>query len=281
MKRQIKCFPLIGGIFVCFAACILMFFLLNKTDGALEYDDYDLIKENGKTYISLHINDTKEENSPNVEGSYSVALPPPPTFLSVAEMKKSIEKGGLTLATLKSVQERYAQEGVWEICDLDNLYDVRLPDGVSVKNITMRGTNYTFNLNCQIADYCGVTYCDESYYNKEFQEEYLDFPNELQEVTWEETTEDRNATVIYYQNETGQYRCEKYTIPQDERSLYVIERYGMIRYMDDGETSDTIPRTVWIFGEENGVYYTVYVHHPTERPSVEWLKSIELVPLDN
>ncbi len=270
MKKRTKVLLIACCALICCIACVLLIEYMSR--------DYDLVKKDGKSYISLR--SVKEEEESNTDNAYVSTAVFGPTFSSVAEMKNNILNGNLTEQELYAIRTCYAKDGLWEICDLDNLYDARLPDKTSIKQIALRGKSYSFTLENYIAVNCFIDHLDEADYNKAFEEEYLGFPNEFEEVIWEEQTEDRNATIKYFRTGAGVFKRLEYTLQQDDRMLYVIEEYTLSFYTGSKPTSDTIPRTVTVYGEENGGYYKVWVLEPIERPSVEWLTSFGLVPFE-
>lgn len=271
MTKRIKASLIVCCALICCVACMLLIEYMSR--------DYDLVKKDGKSYISLRPVEEKEEES-DTDNAYVSTAVFGPTFSTVAEMKNSIENNKLSEQALYAIRTLYAKDGLWEICDLDNLYDVRLPDETSIKQIALRGKSYSFTLDNYIASSCFIDYLDEADYNEEFEEEYLGFPNEFQEVIWEDQTTDRNATIKYYKTGAGNFKRIEYTIQQEGRMLYVIEEYILSIELESKPTSDTIPRTVTVYGEENGAYYKVWVLAPVERPSVEWITSFGLVPFE-
>lgn len=271
MKKRTKVLLIACCALICCIACVLFFEYKSR--------DYDIINKGGKCYISFRpVEETEAES--NKGDAYVSAVIIGPTFSSVVEMKNDIENNNLSEQELYTIRTHYAKDGLWEICDLDNLYDARLPGETSIKQIALRGKSYSFTLENYIAASCFINCLDEADYNKAFEEEYLGFPNEHEEVIWEEQTEDRNATIKYFRTEAGVFKRLEYTLQQDGRMLYVIEEYILSFYTGSKPTSDTIPRTVTVYGEENGGYYKVWVLEPVERPSVEWITSFGLVPFE-
>jgi len=280
MKKRMKGLQILGIVLVCCVVLALAVVVLYENPKIIKHDNYDVIKEKGRSYISVHANGQGSKETENVGEGYQIVRSSP-AFSSVEEMKQTIEKGELTPELVASIAAYDATDGVWEICDLDNLHDVCLPDSVTVSKVVLRGIDYKFSLESDSFDSGYLLCCGKSSYDEKFLKEYQGFPDEQQEVTDEKVTEERNATITYYKNYTGEYKCIKYAIQQNEWTLYVIETY--ILYMRTGlwEESEVIPRKVTVFAEGDGVYYKMWISKPTERPSVEWLKSIELVPLDD
>ena len=42
--------------------------------------------------------------------------------------------------------------------------------------------------------------------------------------------------------------------------------------------SDTVPLSIYLFGEKNGIHFDYTIHHPSEAPTVEWLSSFSIAP---
>lgn len=96
------------------------------------------------------------------------------------------------------------------------------------------------------------------------------------------TDETRNGTVYHFVEE---YNWESHTESQDwyfvtyeitvaERTLYVLEEY----YSNNPETN--VPAYVKVQGVYNGIYFSLRINNPKDRPSVEWLSSFGLKEIE-
>ena len=173
-------------------------------------------------------------------------------------------------------------DGILEICDLDSLCDVRMPQGMTLHHVTWEGSSYSFDLRNQFTSSCYVICRGKEDYDDCFQRYYANCPysKDLAYDFREEKSYDPEGTQIFYKTGAGDFKVVKYEIREENRILYVSEEYHLTSYSGTLETSTTVPYRIHMFTEENGTFVTVSIYEPTERPSVEWLSSFGVTPYE-
>ena len=86
---------------------------------------------------------------------------------------------------------------------------------------------------------------------------------------------DRNATVYDRSTQGGLYRQIRYVLREGDKVLYVTESYRISSSNSLGFTSETVPSEVYVYGTDGEAFFYIYSSAFNERPSVEWLLSIE------
>lgn len=119
-------------------------------------------------------------------------------------------------------------------------------------------------------------YYTKTLYEYEYKRFYDDFYDRVT-VKRRKNVEERNAEVIEYTSRYGdEFMRIRYTLSEANRTVIVDEVYAV--NSSRLPSSETVPRTIRIFGVDNGVCYYVAMHGLTERPSEEWLLSFGMEP---
>lgn len=243
---------------------------------------YDIIEKDGKHYISF--NTISQDETALADGANaSTAAINLPDFTSIGQMKEKIENGDFNENELRAIEAKCKKNnGLLEICDVDSLCDVRMPEGVTLRNIRWWGNGYEFTLESQNTGDCYVDCGNAEEYSYSFQKYYGNSPysKDLAYDFREEKSYDPEGTQIFYQTGAGDFKVVKYEIREENRILYVSEEYHLTSYSGTLETSTTVPYRIHMFTEENGAFVTVSIYEPTERPSVEWLSSFGVTPYE-
>ena len=241
---------------------------------------YDIVEKDGKHYISFNTY-LLGERRVSKNGCYAgVSLP---DFTSIAQMKKKIESGDFEENELRAIEAKCKENnGLLEICDLDSLCDVQMPQDVALHDISWWGNGYGFNLRGQNVDSCNIDCEIAEEYNYSFQKYYAKCPysKDMAYDFREEKSYDPEGTQIFYKTGAGDFKVVKYEIREENRILYVSEEYRLTNYRGTLDTSTTVPYRIKMFTEENGAFVTVSIYEPTERPSVEWLSSFGVTPYE-
>ena len=267
MLKRILVLLIICSTIICATAC--------------DKAPYDIIEKDGKHYISFN-SDTQDKVATSDGVNYSVAIVLP-QFTDIGQMKNTIEKHKLGNNELRAVQLAQGEKGdLLEICNLDNLCDVRMPQGMTLHHVTWEGSSYSFDLRSQNTESCYVDCEIAEEYSYFFQKYYANSPysKDLAYDFREEKSYDPEGTQIFYQTGAGDFKVVKYEIREENRILYVSEEYRLTNYRGTLDTSTTVPYRIKMFTEENGAFVTVSIYEPTERPSVEWLSSFGVTPYE-
>ncbi len=238
---------------------------------------YDIIEKDGKHYISFNVDLLGQRTlndgvSPVISG-----------FTSIGQMKRKIESCAFDDNEFLLIQHLSRKNfGLLEICDLNNLYDVRTPQDVTLSSISWTFDSYTFYLESQIAPSFSIDCHTPKDYKYCLVENYTYCPSPHSNAygRQEEKISDRNATQIFYQTDVSTFKTLKYEIKEENRTLYVAEKYRLTSSNPRIETSRTVPYHIDVFIEENGAFVHMHIYEPTERPSVEWLSSFGVTPYE-
>lgn len=235
---------------------------------------------NEKTYMQMPPNENKNEpiraESDQHFVEFSVDYP---RFETVAEMKEKILSGGIPEESLSGLRAKADEKNMLEICDPDSLFDLQLPNGLEYEYVEWYGTSYKFVLAAgHLFGY--VVFCDESGYNKAYDEEFSYYTTfDGVNVLKDDTIAERNARVIHYTNGTGEYIDISYGVATETGEVCVSERYCLKHYFGGIDESKTVPHTVRIFGDEGDRYFYGWFVGFTERPTLEWFASFALDPV--
>lgn len=242
---------------------------------------YDIITKDGKHYISSNLS-TQNKQAESDELYASIVNAIGIYFTDVGQMKMRIKNCDFNDQELAAIQYNCRGDGLWEICDLNNLCDAKTPQDVAVEGVYWYGNSYSFKLDYQLASGCSFSCPDPETYNYSFQEYYADCPRslELAREFWDEKISDRNATQTFYQTDAGDFKLIKYEIREKNRTLYVAENYCLASYERYLEASDSVPQFINVFIEENGTLCSIRISEPEDRPSVEWLSSFGVTPYE-
>lgn len=241
-------------------------------------EKYSVYEQNGSYYLDIFgYSDMLKE----IENSEMAALVKAPwvDFSSVAEMKQAIESGNIPESTLLGFITVQQDGTPIEICDLNNLYDITMPTDVSFEEVTWYGSHYVFDfLRNEMYGYLQVI--DQQNYEREYANLDINNWSAPQTIISEETVKDRNATVVRYRNDTGEYKIINYQIETESGMMYVSEHYSLgfsFHLSGDPEPSETIPDTIDFCGTSGDAYFHGWMSDFSERPSVQWLSEFGVV----
>ena len=226
---------------------------------AIDTGKYTIYWENEKCYMVF----PSETGGEKTEDSFLVTAQYP-QFSSVQEMKRKISEGDLSEAEVEELR-RVAQQGIVEICNINNLYEAVFPKGLELTVITFYGNGYDFEFSGNIS---GVMTCvSEEEYNSKWEHSYKGEGIAKQSVLIsEETEEDRNALVRTYSYAGTEIKRVFYTYETARGQQRVYEIYA-----------DGVLDVLEIYGESNGAFYIVGISSDMQqRPSIDWMSSFYL-----
>lgn len=243
-----------------------------------ENELYKMYKEDGKWYIEfLQPADGEDSNAPS-NNNIAITYPQFDSAIDLANMLKSGNIPDEYIRVLRSGKSN----NVLEISDPNKICDLKMPNSLEYKYVSWHGDAYHFEIEKE--DFIGYIDCYDviqDQYTRKF-EEYQNFPNENHTVTSDITVEDRNARIVYSYTSTCEQKNILYKITAGKSEIYVRETY-VIQNLDDELTfivSDTIPYTINVWGSDETHYWHGWFMGFKERPSVEWLSSFRLVPIE-
>lgn len=280
MGKRLLFFLIAVSIVLCFSGCSRRDVKDDPYEDEYYGEDVFYVHEvNGRFYLQFtdeFMEDYGSEISFAQEGC--ISAPRYPRFRSVAQMQQHIKEADIPWVDMLGIYQKCGGSDYLRIFDPDKLYDVRLPFGMEAETIKWTGDGYTFQVDGFLSPSASVDY----YYNEEdFKEEYeyiyTNFSSDSSTVISEKQVASRNATVYKMENKYDSgFVVVQYTIEKADRTLYVHEKYDT---MEDYHIKK--PRSIYIFGEENGGYFQVSSHFLKTRPSVAWISSFGLKPYEN
>lgn len=247
----------------------------------------EMYSKDGKWYIEVP-DSIAEEQPGSSSSNASIALPEPPKFSSAKELKKMLRTGDIPedyIRVLSRIGDVYddGTKKLIEICDPNSICDLKLPKGMSYSYIQWVGNQYYFKIDAESAS--GISCVPEDLYKYWFDKRYQNFLNEHYTVYGEEAEEERNAKVVHSFTDACQIKDILYKITAEDYELYIREEY-IVKYFAGMKTgahsteSATVPSTIFIFGTNGTQYFRGTLRGFEERPSVEWLSSFRLVPIE-
>ena len=256
--------------------CILLAILLLALSGCagsevLSNEQYAIREKDDVYYLDFHDNSyAKEAASIDKNGSaiggYNIY------FSSIAEMQDCIKNGKFSKEDLVGMQAyEKADNGKVAVCNVNKLYDVVLPEGFSLKQISWKGLSYMFQLY----------YCNE-YHGSLRIGNQIDYQNEIAFSTpnfdngstllLSSVDKDRNGEILEFITPTGTHmKYIRYSYVLNGMTVTAQEEYNL-------DESEETPSWIAYWGEGNGVYFTGILGGFTERPSYEWVTSFGLKP---
>lgn len=150
-----------------FAVCLL---LCSCTRVLCKGPEYRLLKENGSYYIQFHTNYSHEKYNASLPGDGSR---PPfyPTYTTAAELQEALLGGEMPYYYLAGLNAKAATAPL-EILDPERLYDVRLPEGLSVESVRWEGSRYVFSVSHSAMESVEVSVLSQGEYRRILAEQY-------------------------------------------------------------------------------------------------------------
>ncbi len=243
-------------------------------NGSFSTDAYTVSQVSGQYY--LNFKDGYKASAEDIKGCEQANI----TFDSLADMKSKLQNGTLSTSEQIIMQAAFPKDenGIL-MCDLANLYEPVLPDGVSYSKVSWSGgaeLSFAFN---------GGTFlwAKESTYRARLQSEFVNAPN----TTNYTITSDQEGTYdghpcrwIELTRTNGlSFRIACIEITVDGHSVYAVLNFSAA---DDTGTAPEAPFTGTIMTELNGQYIIITIANPATAPTVEWLSSFGITPyVDN
>ena len=207
-----------------------------------------------------------------------------PTFSDLGKMKAVIEQGKFTEAQIKAIKT-FSKDanGKIKILDPNNLYEVTTPEGFKRNYIAWRGKYYDMDYVHEYNEdtFMGIHVMNDGYYERSYEEDHKPLGTFLDEQA---DDPERNAKV--YSGVYGDV-IEKYVvydIVENGKTLHVLEKFmlgvkpGVDPTFWEDEISETVPYYVKIWGEQDGVKFTVGLFYPKTRPTLAYLSQFGLIP---
>ena len=249
-------------------------------NGSFSTDAYTVTQVSDQYYLNfLDGNDDSAESNPSL--SITTVF-----FPSVASMKHAILTNSFSKAELQIIKNAFSKnENGIMICDLHRLYEPVLPEGYTLDGVTWEGAGYELKIKGNEASAGGyIQFRSQDTWDSVYQYE-MEQLTKFEILQHESSTYDGASSETYvYTTGAAKLKDVYLTIPSENRSTptKVIMHYCLEHSDPEYSVSDTVPRTVEIYGEDNGQHFKVLILSPTTAPTVEWLSSFGITPyVDN
>lgn len=265
----------------CLVAIMLCSCTANKTtqDG-----NYSIYTKDGVWYMEFHSDSpgddqmTPGSDQPQANASMTKEYP---QFETISDMQSKIKNGDIPERQLASLQAD-STNNVLEICDPDELWDLTMPGDLAYDYIVWHGNTYSFQfIQTDLLGYFEC--CDEETYHQQFEENYGPFSNENCSVFADKSISDRNAREVMYMTRSAMLKDVLYNFSSAQWNIYVVERYALAYFSNPAAheeyTSETVPQSIRIFGNDGNRYFYGWMTELVERPTLEWLGAFGLAPI--
>ena len=243
--------------------------------GSFSTDAYTVTQVSGQYYLNfLDGNDDHTGSNPSLSIT-TVSFP------SVAAMKQAILTSSFTQTELQIIKNSFSknEDGII-ICDLNQLYEPVLPEGYTLAGVTWNGAEYELKIKGNESSEGGyIQFKKPNAWDSVYQYE-MDLLKKFKILQQESGTFDGASSETYvYTTSAAKLKDVYLTIPSENGSTptRVILHYCLEHSDPEYSVSDTIPRRVEIYGEDNGQHFKVLLSSPTA-PTVEWLSSFGITP---
>ena len=241
--------------------------VLSKT----EY--YSLVREGGEHYLQFH-EDMVDDGEKYAAPDWPVPVEYP-HFPTVGEMRQGILSGEIkgdfdtaehSYSYLAWIERDKDENGRVKTFDPDELYELRVPEDVTIKQVVWRGGFYTFRISSN-GSVNNAAPCDEAVCRREYERLCG-----LRPMPDRHEPSGENHLSLWYNMGCGEDALRReYQIGEGDKTRHIVEIYP--------SQQDTLPKTVVIFGRENGSCFYAVVRPAVrfkERPTEEWLLSFGL-----
>ena len=276
--------PFKASQFFIFLACLLLLQSCDLPSDGIhpipsppDNAPYRLEKENGRVYLILQTEEhsdtaeATEQTDDSLAGSvvadphYTIPLP----FTTLADLQNRILNYTVTEDELTAIESFDRDEsGRTKLCDLTRVCDPALPEGISYVGGLLYGEKFILDLASEDGITGKYAACTAEEYRKEGYEALLS-----QEDMTVYQIADRSATVIENTFQSKEFRRYLYTVRANGVDIIVGEFYDL-------DYGSKIPRTVYVYIENETQCYYAKFEGFTTRPSVEWLSSVGIAHIE-
>jgi hypothetical protein len=257
-------------------------------DGSFSTPEYDVRVVDGVCYLNFkNGNETDAEGGDRGEDNLSIMNAAFIRFSSLADMKQVLVNGELTAEQTKIIQTKFSlTENGYAICNVHDLICPSVPAGLVMDSVYLYGEKYEFLLrdSSESSMLSAAMFFGKA--NK-WDQKYAQWME-----TIEKNTVDRHETgeiegipceTYIVTTKTAQTKYVFLTLPaeENETSKRIMMRYVLRAELNPEDVSDTVPDSVYIFGERDGIPYDYYIYDFIEAPTVEWLSSFSIAPYED
>ncbi len=241
-------------------------------DWNISTDSYTIQNVNGVCYMTFQ--DGYVATDSELQSCQSMEI----YFDSIRDMVLAFTNDTLTRAQEIVIQSSFpSTEHGYSLWNTEALFDARTPDGIEVTSVALHGEYYDLFLMGE-----GIARGTVSYNS----EEYIQWSKDLL-YTWSEgaTVIRQEASafdgvpceLVEYRNSAETYRDMYIETEAEGKKMNMVIRYLLEDQRKNPErVSDTAPLMVLIYGEDNGIHYSISLDELTEAPTYAWLSTFGL-----
>ena len=242
--------------------------------------DYSIVDEKGKNYFVFD-NPEQYYSSPTEDELDISIMVPTAKFDSVEELISSVKKGTLSDEQKRAIALFEKDEnGRIEICNLDEMYQAKLPISCTVENILWYGDHYTFTIDIPNSTAGYLKVVTEDNHELSLKNEIDTVFNNPMVTVINTETDAEGREITYYSTSAGYFKLIRYTHSDETRDLTIIEKYRIkIDNSSDNilyETltvSESIPSKIAIYGVQSGQYFEVSAFEFSNEIESDWILS--------
>ena len=242
--------------------------------------DYSIVDEKGKNYFVFD-NPEQYYSSPTEDELDISIMVPTAKFDSVEELISSVKKGTLSDEQKRAIALFEKDEnGRIEICNLDEMYQAKLPISCTVENVSWYGDHYTFTLDIPNATAGYLKIVTKDNHELSLKNEIDTVFNNPMVTVINTETDAEGREITYYSTSAGYFKLIRYTHSDETRDLTIIEKYRIkIDNSSDNilyETltvSESIPSKIAIYGLQSGQYFEVSAFELSNEIESDWILS--------
>lgn len=254
-------------------------------EGEISTPEYTVSVINGAYYLNFTQGNGEEEESGSQSGNNMIVGDKSfIAFSSVAQMKQAFRENLLTEAQQETIRAKFVRtDKGYELCNFDEMLCPATPEGFVVDAVYLYGLDYNFNVRGPGELTAGVYLGDEGKYERQY-DSFMEIISNHQLDSHTTETHDGVAYENYViTTSVAQIKYVFMTISTEGKvtPTRVIMRFLLRSQTQPDEVSDTVPRAVYVFGEDCGMPYDYLIHGVSEAPTVEWLSSFGLVPYED
>lgn len=238
-------------------------------------DAYNILKGfDGSCYLQLKNEGQSPEGSPAGSSQENGSI----EFSSVEDMYEKLSGGELSAEQIAVLKRAFpkTEKGI-ALPRISPLLIPVLPEGVQRADVSVLPDRYSVSLTSSAGTVRGgATFMEESLYRALYEKDYtkvFENDNIYNLSTASGEFENIPCQIGNFNTSAADFRDVIFRIEGEGKTLSVHVRYCINSYNDNIPESDTIPRRVTIFCEQEGQFAIVTLNEITIAPTVEWLSS--------
>ena len=251
--------------------------IFNETETPVKIEQVtsSVIKIEDKYYLNFSDGNTIEYTG---EDSYESANI---NFATINDFKSTIISNSYTNDQIYNIKKVFRKDsnGI-KICDLNTFYAPIMPKDSEILSVGWSGERYGYIISDLKKTYISLMYEIDESYNEIIAYEIEDFysrptVNRTKIIT--EVKDNIEYTINYYTTKYGEFKNIEYQLISEEGIKYTIKEQYWLSHIDSSlSVSEDIPKSIYIFGKGEDLYFYCFMSGLTEKPSLQKILSYGL-----